>query len=61
MYGSSGAIILVLLFVFYASLIFYYGASFTRHYAQWVHLDAEPADDAVAYEVKDVARKTKVN
>ncbi|GAB4022955.1 YihY/virulence factor BrkB family protein [Spirosoma koreense] len=54
LYGTSGAIILVLLFVFYASLIFYYGASFTRHYAQWIHLDAEPNAHAVAYQIKEI-------
>lgn len=58
MYGASGSIILVLLFVFYSSLIFYYGASFTRHYAEWIHQAARPAEDAVAYEVKDVERRS---
>jgi membrane protein len=29
-YGASGSIILLLLFVFYSSLILYYGAAFTR-------------------------------
>lgn len=54
LYGTSGAIILVLLFVFYASLIFYYGASFTRYYAQWIHQDAEPATNAVAYQIREL-------
>lgn len=58
MYGTSGAVILILLFVFYASLIFYYGASFTRYYAQWVHLEAEPSVTAVAYQIKEVESKT---
>ena len=60
LYGRSGAIILVLLFVFYAALIFYYGASFTRQYAQQIHQAAEPGDHAVAYKIKEVAgRKSK--
>ncbi|GAB3558634.1 hypothetical protein GCM10027577_49970 [Spirosoma fluminis] len=54
LYGSAGAIILVLLFVFYCSLIFYYGASFTRQYAQWNHLRAEPNARSVAYQIKEV-------
>lgn len=54
MYGTSGAIILVLLFVFYSSLIFYYGASFTRYYAEWIHQKAKPSDHAVAYQIREV-------
>ena len=54
LYGTSGAIILILLFVFYSSLIFYYGASFTRQYAQSIHLEAEPGPQAVAYQIKEV-------
>lgn len=54
LYGRSGAIILILLFVFYSALILYYGASFTREYANWLHLDAEPAADAVAYQIQEL-------
>lgn len=54
MYGTSGAIILVLLFVFYSSLIFYYGASFTRYYAEWIHQKAKPGDYAVAYQIREI-------
>ena len=54
MYGTSGAIILVLLFVFYASLIFYYGASFTRYYAEWIHQKAQPGAHTVAYEIQEL-------
>lgn len=54
LYGTSGAIILILLFVFYSALIFYYGASFTRQYSQWIHVEAQPAHNAVAYEIKDI-------
>ncbi|MRS62093.1 YihY/virulence factor BrkB family protein [Larkinella terrae] len=53
-FGGSGAIILILLFVFYASLIFYYGASFTRRYAQRIHLAVKPDGQAVAYEIREV-------
>lgn len=57
LYGTSGAIILVLLFVFYSALIFYYGASFTRYYAQWSHLEVEPGANAVAYEIQELDSK----
>lgn len=55
LYGSAGALILVLLFVFYCSLIFYYGASFTRQYAQLKHIDAKPGANSVAYQIKEVS------
>jgi len=54
LYGVAGSLVLVLLFVFYCSLIFYYGASFTRQFAQWAHMAAEPNANAVAYTIEDV-------
>lgn len=57
LYGTSGAIILILLFVFYSALIFYYGAAFTRQYAQWIHLDVGPAANAVSYEINEVSKE----
>ncbi|QDK83837.1 YihY/virulence factor BrkB family protein [Spirosoma sp. KCTC 42546] len=54
LYGRSGAIILLLLFVFYASLIFYYGAAFTRQYSEWIHLAAKPNSRAIAYTITEV-------
>ncbi|WP_461044126.1 YihY/virulence factor BrkB family protein [Spirosoma harenae] len=60
LYGTSGGIILVLLFVFYASLIFYYGASFTRYYAEWIHLEAKPGAHAVAYQITEVGEDSSL-
>lgn len=57
LYGASGAVILLLLFVFYSALIFYYGAAFTRSYAEFTHLDASPKPDAVGYAVKELKTK----
>ena len=54
LYGNSGPLILILLFVFYCSLIFYYGASFTRQYSQHVHLDAEPNPHAIIYTITEI-------
>ncbi|WP_232541166.1 YihY/virulence factor BrkB family protein [Spirosoma endbachense] len=53
LYGTSGSIILLLLFVFYSSLIFYYGAAFTRQYSEWTHLNAAPNSRAVAYTITE--------
>lgn len=53
-HGRSGTITLVLLLVFYCSLIFYYGASFTRQYALWAELAAVPTHNAVGYLITEV-------
>ncbi len=57
LYGASGAVILLLLFVFYSALIFYYGAAFTRSYAEFHHLDSPPRSDAVGYEITELKKK----
>lgn len=54
LYGGSAPLVLILLFVFYCSLIFYYGAAFTRQYTQFARLDAEPDAYAVAYTITEV-------
>jgi len=57
LYGASGAVILLLLFVFYSALIFYFGAAFTRSYAEFSHLDSQPRSDAVGYEITELKKK----
>lgn len=49
LYGTSASIVLLLLFVFYASLILYFGAAFTKVWA--LHKDApiQPLPHAVHY------------
>lgn len=54
LHGGAGAFTLILLFVFYCSLIFYFGAAFTRQYAEWAHLKVAPNDRAVEYTITDV-------
>lgn len=56
LHGGVGAITLVLLFLFYCSLIFYYGAAFTRQYAKWAHADVTPGSHAVSYTITEVDR-----
>ena len=36
LYGASGSIVLLLLFVFYSSLILYYGAAFTKVWSDYI-------------------------
>lgn len=57
LYGASGAVILLLLFVFYSALIFYFGAAFTRSYSEFRHLDSQPHADAVSYEITELKKK----
>ncbi|HUR10282.1 MAG TPA: YihY/virulence factor BrkB family protein [Flavitalea sp.] len=50
-YGASGSIVLLLLFVFYSSLIFYYGAAFTKCLAIARGKPILPHSYAVSYEI----------
>ena len=55
-YGASGSFVLLLLFVFYCSFILYYGAMFTRMWAEYHRSSIEPRRNAYKYvlsEVKD--------
>ena len=50
-YGTSGSLILLLLFVFYSSLILYYGAAFTRVLSDFSKKPIRPLPYAVHYEL----------
>ena len=54
LYGASASIVLLLLFVFYASLILYFGATFTRVWAEYIHVPIKPRTYAKQYKVVDV-------
>ena len=49
-YGASTSSVLLLLFVFYSSMIFYFGACFTNEWAMHVHKPIRPGKNAVKYE-----------
>ena len=49
-YGASTSSVLLLLFVFYSSFIFYYGACFTKIWAQTNNKPIPPAKHAEKYE-----------
>jgi membrane protein len=53
-YGASASIVLILLFVFYASLIFYYGASFTKVWGEELGQPILPVINAELYEQTDI-------
>lgn len=51
-YGASTSMVLMLLFVFYSSFIFYYGACFTKVWAQYVGRPIKPGRYTVEYRGK---------
>jgi membrane protein len=50
LYGASASAVLLLLFVFYASLIFYFGASFTKVWGAYLKQPIRPVANATFYE-----------
>lgn len=55
-YGAAGSMILLLLFLFYSSLILFYGASFTKVFAITGNYLVEPRNYAVFYEINEVKK-----
>lgn len=55
-YGAAGSIIVILLWVNYTAAILYFGAEFTRAYADHVGVKIQPADYAVYVEQKEVEK-----
>jgi membrane protein len=54
LYGASGSIVLLLLFVFYSSLILYYGAAFTKVWSDHIKRPIEPMRNAMCYDTKEL-------
>ena len=59
-FGASASIILFLLFVFYSSIIMYFGASFTLVYADHTHRNIKPKKYAERYELTAVKDRDTV-
>ena len=53
LYGTSASIVLLLLFVFYSSLILYYGAAFTKIWGIFQNRPIEPLPHAMHYKVTE--------
>ena len=53
-YGASGSLVLLLLFVFYSSFILYYGASFIKVYAEARGKSLTPDAHAFQYELQEL-------
>jgi membrane protein len=56
-YGASTSSVLLLLFVFYSAFIFYYGACFTRAWAEFHNKPIQPREHAEKYEWSQVKKQ----
>ena len=57
-YGASGSIVLIMLFVFYSSFIFYFGACYVKVLSDARETPIRPIKGAFNYEIKEVLKTT---
>ncbi len=55
-YGASGSLVVLLLWVYYSSIILYFGAEFTKAYAVKYGSEIKPDEHAVTVQVIKVER-----
>lgn len=53
-FGASGSFVLILLFVFYSSIILYFGAAFTKVWSEYVQLPIKLLPHAVFYNLTNI-------
>jgi len=58
-YGTSASIVLLLLFVFYSSLILYYGAAFTKVWGVYKDQPIRPLSHAIHYRIVEAEIEIK--
>ncbi len=58
-YGAGGSLVLLLLFVFYSSLILFYGAAFTKIWAEYKETPIQPLPHAISYRQQHIDTNTK--
>ncbi|HKO82431.1 MAG TPA: YihY/virulence factor BrkB family protein, partial [Chitinophagaceae bacterium] len=56
-YGASGSIVLILLFVFYSSFILYYGASFIKVYSETIQQPLRLVNQAFRYQLSKLSEE----
>ncbi len=56
MYGAAGSVVIVLLWVFYSSLILFFGAEITQQYAEQMDKTIRPKEHAVKIETREVEK-----
>ncbi|SMC50297.1 YihY/virulence factor BrkB family protein [Pedobacter africanus] len=55
-FGASGSIVLIMLFVFYSSFIFYFGACYVKVLSDYKETPIRPIKGAFNYEIKEVVK-----
>jgi membrane protein len=60
-YGASGSLALVMLFVFYSSIIFYYGACFVYSYSERTGLPIHLVGKAYTPEQRPAAKGQEIS
>ena len=55
-YGTSGSIVLIMLFVFYSSFIFYFGACYVKVLSDARKTPIRPIKGAFNYEIKEIIK-----
>lgn len=58
-YGAAGSLVLILVWVYYTSIIFLFGAEFTQVYSQEHDKGIQPEEHAVKVEVKEIETDEK--
>lgn len=54
LYGASGSMVLILLFVFYSAIIFYYGGCFVKVLSEEYNAPIRPVKEAFSFELLEV-------
>ena len=58
-YGASGSIVLIMLFVFYSALIFYYGGCFIKILSEVYDKPIRPVKEAFTFELTEIDKPLK--
>ncbi|BAV08435.1 membrane protein [Filimonas lacunae] len=58
-FGASASLVLLLLFVFYSSMILYFGAAFTKVWSVYKGYQIQPQRDALFFEYSDIPQEEK--
>jgi len=60
-YGTSGAILLVMLFIFYSSFIFYFGACLVNVICDELNMAIHPSENAHKFKTEKIEEKPMIN
>lgn len=58
-YNSSGSLVLILLFVFYSSIIFYYGGCFVKVVSDHLNEPIHPIEGSYKFEIREIVTEVE--